>query len=96
MKEFRVNRFIVLKLEDEKTNIYVNDELFSQCKYLLLNMPIEDVISINEIRSIDEAAEKLSHSSEPRPWENPIRIALEVEFWGHCSNGAWKNSIINL
>lgn len=86
MKEFRINQFIVLKLEDEKTNIYVNDELFSQCKYLLLNILIEDIISIDEIRSIDEAAESLSHSSEPRPWENPTRISPEVEFWGHCSN----------
>ena len=32
MKEFKVNDYITLKLEDDKTSIYVNGMLFQQCK----------------------------------------------------------------
>ena len=85
MLEFEVNKYITLKLEDKKTNIYVNGELFKQCKYLLLNISIEEISSFDEIDSVDEAAEKLNHSEEPR--EGYIKkIPPEVEFWGHCSN----------
>ncbi|MHA1985568.1 MAG: hypothetical protein ACW98D_02915 [Promethearchaeota archaeon] len=86
MKEFRINKFIVLKLEDEKTNIYVNDKLFSQCKYLLLNIPIEEVVFIDEIKSIDEAAENLNHSLESQLWGSSMNIEPDTEFWAHCSN----------
>jgi len=48
MKEFRVNKYITLKLENGKTIIYVNDKRFNQCKFLLLN------ISVNKISSFDE------------------------------------------
>ena len=89
MKEFRVNKFITLKLEDGKTIIYVDGEEFRQCKYLLLDIPIEQVGSLDEIDSIDEAAKKLGHSEEP-DGRNVSRIPPEVEFWGHCSNlQAW-------
>ncbi len=42
MKEFKVNEYITLKLEGIKTNIYVKGQLFNQCKFLLLNIPIEN------------------------------------------------------
>ncbi|KKM77800.1 hypothetical protein LCGC14_1366340, partial [marine sediment metagenome] len=34
--EQKINDFITLKLENAKTNIYVNEERFNQCKFLLL------------------------------------------------------------
>lgn len=90
-KEFKVNDYITLKLEEEKTMIYVKGKRFRQCKFLLLDIPIEKISSFNEIESIDEAANKLDHSLEPiedeRFDENKSHIIPpEVEFWGHCSN----------
>ena len=38
IKEFKVNDYITLKLEDGKTIIYVKGKRFDQCKYLLLNI----------------------------------------------------------
>ncbi len=85
MNIFKVNKYLTLKLEDKKTNIYINGELFNQCKYLLLNIPIEEICSFDEIDSVDEAVEKLNHYEEPR--EGKVqKIPAEVEFWGHCSN----------
>ena len=88
MKEFVVNEYISLKLENEKTNIYINDILFRQCKFLLLAIPVENLSSFDEIESIDEAAEKLDRTIER--YSNATKIPTETEFWGHCSNlQAW-------
>lgn len=68
--------------------IYINDEPFKQCKYLLLNLPLDEIEEYEEIDSIDEAAEKLDHCLERPKGSKPI--SPEVEFWGHCSNvQAW-------
>jgi tetratricopeptide (TPR) repeat protein len=60
-----------------------------QCKYLLLNIPLNDKNSRN-IDSIDEAAEVLDNTLEkPFLFEKEC-IPPEIEFWGHCSNlEAW-------
>ena len=85
MKEFKVNEYITLKLEHGKTNIYIKNQLFQQCKFLLLHIPIDTISNFDEIESIDEAAEKLDRSMEG---ERNIKyeIPLESQFWGHCSN----------
>lgn len=85
MQQFKVNEYITLKLEGGKTNIYVKDQLFRQCKFLLLNIPVDRVSSFDEIESIDEAAEKLDRTLEGRETED-YEISSKVEFWGHCSN----------
>ena len=84
MREFKVNEYITLKLENGKTNIYVTGKLFKQCKYLLIKIPISDITSLEDIESIDEAAKKLNHSLENDI--NEYTIPPEVEFWGHSSN----------
>jgi len=91
MSEFRVNDTLTLKLEGKDTSIYVNGEFFRQCTYLLLNVPVDNVSSFDNISSIDEAEERLDHSLDPLvdPHGNIFRIDKippEVEFWGHCSN----------
>ena len=87
MLEFIINDYVTLKLEDGKTNIYFNGEEFIQCKYLLLNVPAQDIGLYDEVDSIDEAAEKLDKSLERgNPESFKIDIPPEVEFWGHCSN----------
>lgn len=79
--EFKINKFITVKQEKNKVNIYVNNEKFSQCKYLLINIPINQIQEFDEINSIDEAAELLDHSLEGDNSQMPIK----TEFWGHCS-----------
>ena len=85
-KEFSVNKYLELRLEGKETVIYVNGERFDQCKFLLLNIPVSEIKSFDEIDSIDEAAEKLDRSLEPLHDERIDEIPPEVEFWGHCSN----------
>ncbi len=84
MREFKVNEFITLKMEDQLTIIYVAGERFQQCKFLLLNIPVDKQNSFDDIKSIDEASEKLNGSREAS--KNAFYIPPEVEFWGHCSN----------
>jgi len=86
MKMFRVNEYITLKLENSKTNIYVNEKNFIHCKFLLLGDlhigEIEDFIS--NFSSVDEE-EGFANSYEYKQFTN-ARIPPETEFWGHCSN----------
>lgn len=87
--EFRVNDYLVLRLENNLTNIYVKGKLFNQCKFLLLNIPVDRVNEFDEIDSIDEAAERLDSSME-RLGRYRYGLTPETEFWGHCSNlQAW-------
>ena len=85
LKEFKVNEYITLKLENGRTNIYVKGKWFSSCTFLLLNIPIEKISTFDEIESTDDAVEKLYQSLEGwRP--GMFEISPEIEFWGHCSN----------
>lgn len=84
-KEFKVNKYITLNLEDAQTIIYVNGKSFKQCKFLLLDIPVDKIKSLDEIESIDEATEKLDCSMEGDN-QSKYRIPPETEFWGHCSN----------
>jgi len=90
--EFKVNDYITLKLEYGKTVIYVNNEKFLQCNYLLLEIPKNELQDFQDISSIDEVSEKLDHSLESS--KNSNQITPELEFWGHCSNlqAWWENS----
>ncbi len=84
-RKFKINKYLELKLEDDRTNIYVNGKEFRQCKYLLLNIPKDRLEETDEINSIDEAAEVLDHSLE-RSSMSSVEITPDVEFWAHCSN----------
>jgi len=88
-KEYIVNQYLKLRLENNKTNIYVNERLLRQCKYLLLDISTDKINTYDEIESIDEAAEKLDSSME-QGRVHKYSIPPETEFWGHCSNiQAW-------
>ncbi len=91
MIEFNVNEYITLRLTKKETFIYVMGERFLQCKYLLLNIPAEEVDTFDELISIDEAAEFLDNSLEREldiqpPLDRINKLSPETEFWGHCSN----------
>ena len=89
LREFKINRYLTLKLQKKKTNIYVKGILFNQCKYLLLNISKDKFQYYEKIESIDEAAEILDMSLEGIHWNN-FDLSPETEFWGHCSNlQAW-------
>ncbi|MHA1478024.1 MAG: hypothetical protein ACTSPU_07475, partial [Promethearchaeota archaeon] len=89
MKEFIINNYLSLRLEYNETNIYVNGENFKQCKFILLNIPMDETERFDEIESIDEAADILGWTEE-RQVGVEYEIDPETEFWGHCSNlQAW-------
>lgn len=83
-REFRVNDFITLRLIKDKTYIFVKDELFRHCKYLLIDIPRDKFKDFKNIESIDDATLKLDHALEKSKGE--VQIPAETEFWGHCSN----------
>ncbi|KKM87872.1 hypothetical protein LCGC14_1264540 [marine sediment metagenome] len=81
VRDFKLTKYLTLKLIDNKTVIYVNNQKFMHCKSLVLNIPLEEVHNFNGIQSIDDAREKLENYI---PVE--VDIPPETEFWGHCSN----------
>ena len=78
-KEFRINKNITLKLEKDKTNIYVNNNLFRQCKSLIINLtinyPYSNLESIDKVIDESYKSEKVDYTLKP-----------EEEFLAHCSN----------
>jgi tetratricopeptide (TPR) repeat protein len=86
--EYKINEFIKLKLEDDKTFIYIEDEKFLNCIRLMLQIPIDDTEDFEEINSIDEAASVHKTLYQNTVYEDyqPHTITPEQEFWGHCSN----------
>ncbi|MHA1985255.1 MAG: leucine-rich repeat domain-containing protein [Promethearchaeota archaeon] len=97
-REFTINKLLKMKLEGSKTYIYVAGEKFKQCRFLMLNIPVEEIDRFDEIKSIDEAAEIINPSMRHPPEPEKIRrheiptykIHPEEEFWGLCSNlQAW-------
>ena len=97
-KEFKVNNFITLKLEQGKTFIYINERKFMQCIRLVLHIPLEEAELFSGFGSIDEVSEGFNKylyenqiiDEDIEPIEdvkgNEYLISPEQEFWGHCSN----------
>ena len=89
MPMFKINDMISLKLENKKTNIYVNDILFRSCKAILLNIPSKEFSNLHDINSIDESMEKLEKK------RLNVNIPPHIEFWAHCSvrhEAVWLNA----
>lgn len=84
MLAYSINEFLSLKFENRRANVYVNGKRFTQCMYLLLNIPISKVERYEEIDSIDKAAENLNHGLHERNFS--YRITPKTEFIAHCSN----------
>ena len=82
MKEFKINDYFSLRLENGKTIIYVKGKRFDQCKQLVLNIRVKYIGTFDEIESIDEAIEVL----EVEERVEGLSITPETEFWAHCSN----------
>lgn len=56
--EYRINKFIELKLENGKTVIYIDNEPFILCKGIFIEIPVENEHLDVETYSIDELSEK--------------------------------------
>ena len=78
--EFKINKFITLRLENGKTNIYINGDLFNHCKYILVKKNIRNLEDVLLAESIDDLADNYSYVPEV------IDIPAETQFWVHCSN----------
>jgi hypothetical protein len=91
IKIFTLNEYLKLKFENNQTNIYVDDEKFRQCKYLLFNLDKNNLEQYDEIRSIDEMADEyMGRHEQDRGKYNSFKIEPIEEFQGHCSNlQAW-------
>lgn len=72
--------------DGEEPTIYVSGVPFMQCAFLLLNIEVNKVSEFDEIKSIDEAAEKLDASMENEEDAYEFNIPPETKFWGHSSN----------
>lgn len=105
MDQYRINDFITLKLEADKTVIYVRTMKFMACKRLIINIPKENLDSFEFSDSIDEIVEENKHylyknkiyeEFEGELYEestSQYSITPEEEFWGHCSNlQAWTEN----
>ncbi len=98
LKEYKINDYMTLKLigvrdfgigDYEKTLIFVNNDKFLQCMYILLNKDKDNLSSTENIDSIDEAVERLDHSLE----DHSLEIPPETIFFAHCSNiQVWAES----
>ena len=77
MIEFNVNHLITLRLENDESVIYVNEEKFLICKRLILNISTNPMGFFDKIQSIDEVVGFSNKKQE---------IPANVEFWAHCSN----------
>ncbi len=93
-KEAKLNQYISLKLENGKTNLYLNNKRFKQCNYLILHFFVEQINELNDIQSIDDM-EKIDHSGRFN-YHRHVEISPQEEFWGHCSNlQAWIENDYN-
>ena len=96
--EYKLNDYLALKLEENKTKIYIDNKEFGlYCKLAILTIDLNKIKEYDEIESIDEAV-KIYNSNEKKEL-NPsdLKIAPEQEFWAHCSNlQVWVENKYNL
>ncbi|MBD3256362.1 MAG: hypothetical protein GF383_14790 [Candidatus Lokiarchaeota archaeon] len=88
--EFQINEYLTLKLEGDKTNIYIEKKKINQCKFLVIDIPINKIEDYDEVQSIDDVEEKIGRFEGN---QSRTKVDPETEFWGHCSNlQAWIES----
>jgi tetratricopeptide (TPR) repeat protein len=95
-RQFVINEFLSLKLENGKTYIYIKGKRFIQCIRLFLQIPQEESNLYESVDSIDEATEVFNRylydnriigpNETDSIGEYDYSFTPEEEFWGHCSN----------
>lgn len=85
--ECKINEHITVKLINKKSVIFVNNQEFMQCKFLLFTLDPSNINDYEEIESLDEAKEIYDKSMEGYDGlGSRFKINFMTEFWGHCSN----------
>ncbi len=96
IKEFVVSKHISIRLEGTEIYIYIDGNRFKQCASLVLNIPIDKIEDFDDIKSIEEAVERLESTEGWDQLSLEYHISPEEEFFGHCSNiQAWYESGYN-
>lgn len=92
-----LNDYLKVKYENGQTKLYINDQYFRKCKYLLLNIPEDDIDQYDDIKSIDDAEDQLSHELHGNSGKRiQYGIDSKQEFIAHCSNlQAWVENDYN-
>ncbi|MBN1801516.1 MAG: leucine-rich repeat domain-containing protein [Candidatus Lokiarchaeota archaeon] len=88
-KEFKINDYITLKLENDNTIIYVDEKPFTQCNDLRLvfHFDQERKLMHEEIESIDEIVGNFRMPCGRTTFNGgKIEYSSIEAFWGHCSN----------
>ena len=80
---YKINKHLTLKLKGDETVIYIVNEPFEICKYLILNIPIGQV---KDIESIDEVVDGYGENIENEFYEHDVELDPKELFKGHCSN----------
>jgi hypothetical protein len=92
-EEFQINDLLTVRLEGDKTVLYVAGERFRQCIRLMLQIPLDHVDDFDGVNSIDEAHDTYKTLLEGRVHEggeHEVQILPEEEYRAHCSNlHAW-------
>ena len=88
MKEFKVNEYITLKLENNETVMYINDKLeeYNICCGVLTNVWGDSPSSIEESEESLTSIIDTGQYQSSWPPEIRIKITPEEEFWVYCSN----------
>ena len=81
--DFKLNDFLTMRFEHNKTVICVENKPFKICKYLLMNVPLSEVYDYD---SIDEASDFYGKQLEYEITPVEVGLTPEEEFKGHCSN----------
>jgi len=85
---FKLNKYLSVRFENQKTLIYVKEKPFVVCKYLFMNAP--SIASTMFYDSIDDMSKGLNDQLEMEITREEVGLSPEDEFWGHCSNlQAW-------
>jgi Leucine-rich repeat (LRR) protein len=81
----QLSKHISLRLEDGRTNIFIDNKLFRQCKSLIVHVPTTELEKYDDLTSIDDLEQE-----SPNPKYTQSDFSPKEEFWGHCSNiQAW-------
>lgn len=84
---YRINEYLELRLEQNTTQIYINNRQFITCKYLLTTISLNKINHYDNIESMDEFIDKRNESGHITYNSG---LTSKEAFWGHCSNfQAW-------
>lgn len=83
--DVKLNQHLSIRLENNKSNIYINGRKTLVCSRLILSIPIADIKRFDGLNSIDEITSEYKVLTAERE-KNCLSITPEEEFWGHCSN----------